>query len=162
MTDADHFMRHKTKTYREAVCALQRLVREEGLDVATRASAEATCSAARSDFIRSERLRLVPGWHVCYHNLLEEECLGDESRTGICDSPTCIPGADHLSEWTGQGKTRVIVSQPYHLSYEMVQETIKFCDAHGLRADLAASPSWHFPGRVLTVMYRRNRIAQES
>jgi len=161
MTHTDRFVRLKSKTYREAVQALRKLLREEGLDIAGRASAEATCGAALRDYVRSNKVREWSDWHSCYHRLLGEECLGVRSQTGICDSPTCIPGADHVTEWTQRGKTCVIVSQPYYLDYPTVRQTVEFCDAHGLRADITASPSWHFPGRVLTVEYRRNRIGSE-
>jgi hypothetical protein len=146
-----NFMDKPNNTYLETVTVLRKLLEEQGLDVVTRAYAEATWETAREQYVSREGLKPAGDGHVCIHRLKGERCPNEE-----CDSPTCIPEHDHSSEWKKDGKSHVIVSQPYHFSYETMKETIEFCDANGLRADISASPSWHFPGAVVTVEYKRS------
>lgn len=145
------FCDNPSEGYLQAVDALRELVREEGgLDLATRAYAEATYQAKLDAYKKRNGLKADGSGHVCIHRLKGQRCPSEK-----CYSPTCIPGQDHVSEWKKDGKSYVIVSQPYAFSYETMKETIEFCESNGLRADISSTPSWHFPGAVVTVEYKR-------
>jgi hypothetical protein len=137
-------------TYMQALTALRKLLDERGLDDVTRVYADATWETARDDYVTFHRLKSPEDAHVCVYRLKGERCPDE-----FCDSPTCIPGMDHGSEWERDGNTFVIVSQPYRFSYRVVKQTVEFCEANGLAADISTRPSWHFPGAVLTVTYKR-------
>lgn len=144
------FNHEPSATYLQAVDALRTLMKEEGVDLVTRAFADATWEAKRDSYVKHEGLKHNESGHVCFHRLKGQRCPDEE-----CCSPTCIPGSDHVSEWKKDGETYVIVSQPYSLSYETMKETVAFCEAHDLKADISGSPSWHFPAAVITVEYKR-------
>lgn len=145
------FCSEPTATYLEAVDALRKLLDEQGLDVVTRAYAEAAWESARTQYAEREGIKERSGSHVCVERLLGKRCPGEDHL----NSPFDIPGSDHSSEWVKDRKTHAIVSQPYSFSYETMLKTVKFCEENGLRADISAERAWHFPGRVLMVAYKR-------
>jgi hypothetical protein len=85
---------------------------------------------------------------LCIHKISGERC--GSSCLGLYP-----PGADHVSVWNKDGKPYFYVSQPYSMGTEVVAENIEFCREHGLDIDISAWPSWHFPGSVLFITYRK-------
>jgi hypothetical protein len=89
--------------------------------------------------------------HVCEYTLAGQRCM-DRHRY----APYTIPALDHPSVWTKDGKLHTIVSQPYHLRYEDMKQTVAMCELLGLEADVDAWDSWHFPGATLLITYRQH------
>ncbi len=144
---SSRFMSHPSSTYRQAVSALRALLQEEGVDGARRAYAETTEQAIRDEYLGALGLIGSHDHHVCVHRLKGQRCSDDLSHLNM-------PGANHFSEWKKEGQTVLIVSQPYHLSFEMLGEIVAFCQANGLRADIEGGSAWHFPGATVMVAYR--------
>lgn len=140
--------KQQTERYREAVRALRALAEAEGTDIASRAHAEATADLKRADWARSRGVQ-ESGGRPCIGRL-----SGRPSDHNQSDHQCNPPKGDHCSLWMKDGRPEVFVSQPYELSWAGLQETVAFCQANGLRADVISWPSWHFPGSVLTVEYR--------
>lgn len=144
----------QTDKYRAALEAL-RVLAQENWDDAERACAEFMAepweAAMKTKGITQRRTG-----HVCLSRLKgERRCPNNWSHA--CNSPHCIPGHDHSSEWVKEGKTHAIVCQPYGMSYEVLKQAVSFCEANGLRVDIDAYLAWHFPGRCLRVTYRPGR-----
>jgi excisionase family DNA binding protein len=140
------FLTHPTEIYLRVVEIIKVLIEIEGLDKAYRAFSEAAWSYIEKEIMTGFTRKR--GAHVCLYRLLgKNRC--PNSFEHPCDSPN-IPGQDHLSEWVLGGKTELIVSQPYHLSYEAIKQLVAFCEERGLRADISGN-SWHFPGRTIKV-----------
>jgi hypothetical protein len=149
---SERFMdiKKQSQKYKEAVKILKELVEQEGTGVTMRAYAEAVYEKSQKNFANFyDGIELVRKSHVCLNRLLGKRC-----KSGTCDSPRSIPAADHCSEWKKDGKTFIIVSQPYGLSYDSLKETVAFCEENGLEAEVRSGPSWHFPGAVLTIEYK--------
>lgn len=92
--------------------------------------------------------------HACVNRLIGKRCgIGNLKCVDPCPR---IPAGDHLSLWNKDGKPFVIVSQPYGLTWSALVETVQFCERYGLRPDIDTWPSWHSPGKVLTILYFRN------
>lgn len=145
-----HFMENPSEKYKRAVSALRRLLAEEGEVAVSRAFAEVAEEARKNNFLKAHKLEAPTNNHVCYHRLMGEPCPGDK-----CYSPQLIPHADHCSEWEQDGKTKMIISQPYYLAYSELKATIDFCEKHGLEVMIDAKSSWHFPGTTISVQFRR-------
>lgn len=142
------FLTQPSEVYSLVVETIRTLIEREEVDAAYRAFAEAAWKYIETRVMGG--LKLKGDGHICIHRLLGEKKCPD-SFENPCLSNN-IPGQDHLSEWVEDGETKAIVSQPYYFSYETMKETVKFCEKHGLRADISAE-SWHFPGRTLRVDY---------
>lgn len=84
----------------------------------------------------------------CVNRLLGKPCRSHNGPHLECPD---IPGADHTSLWLKDGKPAVIATQPYALTWEILQELMVFCQEYGLRSDISAWGSWHFPGRTVLV-----------
>lgn len=143
------FMDKPSEKYKQAVLALRELLRAQGEEDVTRAFAEAIWEARQNTFAKKYGVKLASNSHVCIHRLLGKRC------PKVCGSPGMIPAADHCSEWKKDGETVIVVSQPYGLSYSRLKETVAFCEEHGLEASIDSLLSWHFPGSVVSVEYRR-------
>jgi excisionase family DNA binding protein len=151
MDSDERYVNQPSNLYLQVVEIIRMLIDHEGIDHAQRAFAQAAFLAIRS-YVTSH-LKPRSGSHVCHHRLLGKKKCPDTFEHP-CDSPN-FPGQDHISEWTRDGKTVKIISQPYGLSYETLRETVKYCEKHGLRADISPE-SWHFPGRTLRIDYSVN------
>ena len=144
------FTENPSEKYKKAVSALRQLLLAEGENIASRAFAESVQEARRKNFTRIYEVTPPKDSHVCFHRLLGEKCPDEK-----CFSPQIIPHADHCSEWQKDGKTQMIVCQPYYLSFDDIKTTVEFCKEYGLEAMIEAKSSWHFPGTTINVQYKR-------
>jgi hypothetical protein len=144
------FLNSRAEAYVRAVEALEALLEELGQDAARRAYAEVIWKAKLKLYQRSRGVELAEDVHTCLHELKGHLC-----PIAGCHSPEIIPGQSHTSQWAKDGRPHVIVSQPYDFSFETMKETVRFCEAHRLRADVSAELAWHFPGAVVMVEYTR-------
>lgn len=103
-----------------------------------------------------------PTLHPCITRIIGRRCRIARLRRraswydDIEDGPPCRPpGDDHPSVWVRDGRAVAYVSQPYHLHHESLADIVSFCRQWGLRADIVASPSPHFPGQTITIVYQR-------
>ncbi len=67
---------------------------------------------------------------------------------------TSIPGSDHLRYITQPDGTRIVLSQPYALSWKELSSLVDWCRERDLEATLDCY-SGHFPGRTLAVRISR-------
>jgi hypothetical protein len=79
-----------------------------------------------------------------------------KNRTGTRQEhlDTAIPGSDHLRYLTQPDGTRIVLSQPYALSWEELSSLVDWCRERDLEATLDCY-SGHFPGRTLAVRITR-------
>lgn len=148
MSGSSRFSTNQSAEYRAAVRALRALP-----------AGDAPCAYADAvhlwllESFRSNRgiKQRAPGSHVCV------ERLKGKRRCPAPYSDACleIPRGDHLSEWIVGGKTIAILSQPYGLSYDGLTETLAFCEQHELEVLIDTYPSFHYPGRVLSLVFTR-------
>lgn len=146
MEEVSRFMDNPSAAYRDAVRALRVLADAEGEEMATRAFGEAVAELRRADWAAENGFEESQA-HQSIHGLL--------GRQALKDGVLYLPGGDHTSVWNKEGKPHTLVSQPYDLRWEDLTELVAFCKQWGLMADVAAWPSWHFPGSALSVMVRR-------
>lgn len=71
-------------------------------------------------------------------------------------------GEDHTSVWCREGKAQYLVTQPYGLSWKSLKALVEFCKVNGLRVEVSADLSWHFPGRTLAVVVSHDDPSVES
>lgn len=161
---SSRFNSKSSPLWKSAVGALRRLLEAEGTNGVESAYAEAVADRHEEDWIARRALKLHRG-HCCVNRLLGKRCqhgraylpLGSGTLVVATQSAGTIeiPKGDHLSEWTHNGKTDVILSQPYGLTYKGIKETVAFCERYGLEASIDTWPSFHLPGAVLSVEYSR-------
>jgi hypothetical protein len=150
-------MSRPTPLYTSGLDLMQKLIHEEGIHAAEALYADVLGGPRKQQFARDELAKPQRGPHVCVHRLVgAAKCL--EMPPGICDTLTpTLPASDHLSEWRSNagrgGKTVAIVSQPYSLSNQDLQEIVSRCQSDGLQAEVSTE-SWHFPGRSLLLTWR--------
>jgi hypothetical protein len=164
------FVRHHDKTYTTAVETLKALVAQSGIDMADRAYAEAVTPCRSAFYEQGYGLKRASG-HQCLHRLLGRKVcpmLTRHCRTHTPSAPCHLPGADHETLWYLDRDTLLYVSQPYGLTWGNVQQSTRICAQWGLEMYIDAAPSWHFPGRVLTVevatadAWRRLSVARDQ
>ena len=66
-----------------------------------------------------------------------------------------FPAADHVTYWKKNGKPYCIVSQPYHLDNGEMAKISALCITHNLDVIVTTFPSWHYPGSVLFMEWRK-------
>ena len=138
--------------YRAAVQVLRRLNRD-----APMVYADAVHEKIKQEFAQSGRIKERKYGHVCVYRLKgarQCKCYGIRSGNPAYQ-PIEIPHGDHLSEWTRDGQTVAILSQPYGIYHEAIEETMEFCRAHDLEVRISTYPSFHYPGAVLSVIFTR-------
>jgi hypothetical protein len=141
--------KNRTPEYEAAIAALKKLISPNGdTNMATRAFAEAVCHYTMKKWAELRGLKKAGG-HPCINRLLGKRC------NGWGDEPCFPPYSDHLTMWNRDGRPYCLVSQPYGLTNEQVKEILNFCKDKGLTIDIDTWPAWHFPGRVLHVLFRR-------
>ena len=65
-----------------------------------------------------------------------------------------IPGLDHPTCWTKQGR-RVVISEPYGISYQTLRQMVNFAEMYGLEFSIDARfQSWN-PGRCDAVIWTK-------
>lgn len=127
--------------------ALQKLRTKEG-DLYLHAAAAEILAPAVLDEIQKGGLKPASKAHI--RRLFTKKC-----RRGCdCHRP---PGDDHGSLWLKDGKPHTYISQPYGLVQDQLREIVEFADAHGLRVEIGAARSFHFPGKTICVEYRREK-----
>ena len=67
---------------------------------------------------------------------------------------------DHGTCWVREGKPFCVLGQPYHLTDE-ADDLFEECRRLGLVCVVASSPSWHYPGGVLSVIVAKTNIFLE-
>lgn len=142
--------KNRTEQYLRALGALRELLEAQGEDAVNRAYAEAvaeTCYQlfAGKGFKRSDG-------RLCVHRLLGKQC----------NLKDCLPpSADHDTLWLQNGKPARYIMQPYGLTWDDMKKLVAFCESHKLKADVDTWPSFHFPGRVLSIhLSRQERQGQ--
>lgn len=136
--------------YKNAVRLLCELLNQEGVDMVTRAHAQATYLAYYDEFKagynrnHNDDIRPRGDAHVCFYRLIGQRCpkihgdpFSDHSSGRVLD---------HASEWKRGNHTEMIVSHPYHVSLNDMKIVVSVCEKHGLDANIYGRPSWHFPG----------------
>lgn len=106
--------------------------------------------------IRPMMEKMYKGWRrsssQCLLKLLNKRC-----RYGYLDGhhDHDFPGADHtIIAKRKQGEWEYL-TQPYQMTWDDIQKAMAMCQKLGLRMDITASGSWHFPGRTLLVTVRK-------
>ncbi|MBI4376692.1 MAG: hypothetical protein HY549_09615 [Elusimicrobia bacterium] len=132
--------KNRTELYLRALKSLRELLDAQGEDAVSRAYAEVvaeTCYQLFADkgFKRSDG-------RLCVQRLLGKQC----------NLKDCVPpSGDHDTLWLQNGKPARYVTQPYGLEWETMRKLVAFCENYGLKANVDAWPSFHFPGRVLSI-----------
>jgi hypothetical protein len=159
MTTRDFLGQNRlTNPMRRLITDLRQLTAESDVDVVSRVYASAVHAASCQEWAQGLGLRRSTG-HPCLGRLRDGRCTeqyayqyGQSTKHRI---PCRIPGADHDSLWLKNGKPVLYVTQPYHWTWETMQEAVAFGQFWGLAIDVEPWPSWHFPGRVLTILVRK-------
>ena len=139
------FATETTPTYAEAVGALRRLALREGLGQAHCAVADALAGLVQHQFAKQPGVKESQVRVLHWKRLLGQKSVPNEMED--LD--------DHKSLWNREGKPWAYVSQPYVLRTNDLREIVSRCD-QGLNAYLCADASWHFPGKTLALILRRN------
>lgn len=134
--------------YLEAQRVLAQLIDTEGLDWAHRAFAAVARERYKKEFARQNGLTQSHG-HVCINRLVGRHC---NHLNGDCRPPGCD---DHSTLWLKDARPFAYVAQPYDMDMADVKALVSFCEKRHLDFRMDAWPSWHFPGRTLTVEIRR-------
>ena len=145
----------RSEAFERTVEVLKQLLESEGRDSVSRAYAEVVEPVARWDFRRDRKVASSSWPDGCVAPLFGEPHVDPED----VDGPWCrhcgAPG-DH-TEVLLTDNGAVFVSQPYELRWEALQQLVEWCKERGLRADLSAWESWHFPGRTAAVLITREK-----
>jgi hypothetical protein len=149
------FNDEQSAKYRQAVAILRELLQAEGEDVANRAFAEAVSDDRKTAFLKSGGVKMVRGKPPCFYRLKKESCPDAHSQADYSKCVLRSPIADHIYEFTKNGKTHSLVAQPYEITHEEIDKAVQFCKANDFRMKITASDSWHFPGKTLLVEFRR-------
>lgn len=65
-----------------------------------------------------------------------------------------LPGLDHPTCWTKKGR-RVVISEPYGISYQTIRHMLEFANANGLEFCIDVRfQSWN-PGRCEAVLWTK-------
>jgi hypothetical protein len=65
---------------------------------------------------------------------------------------------DHCTLWSNkETKEYWWLSQPYGITQNDARKLNEDAEKYGLEFMIDAWPSWHFPGRVLTIIWKRKR-----
>jgi len=65
-----------------------------------------------------------------------------------------LPGLDHPTCWTKKGR-RVVISEQYGLSFELIKEMLAFAEAHGLEFEVDSHFQSYLPGRCEAVIWTK-------
>jgi len=151
-----NFMSGKRRTdeYWEAVKSLEKVLKNDRLDAAMRASAEALAEPIQTGILSQGYKesstacinRLIKGGGGCSHDRPDvdwERC------------PHQPPFRDHVSLLLKDGKPVAYVMHMYDdLPWERIKELTEFCVKYNLKFSIKAA-SWHFPNRTICVWIER-------
>src|SRR6266571_4829026 len=105
---------------------------------------EAKRDRIEKEWARSVGVKRYRGGKFCVQKLRGKSCV-EAVRHCHC-SP---PGTDHPTMWTKRGKPFYFVSQPYHLSMQIIEDIAIFCRENELTFTIWPGPSFYNPGKVL-------------
>jgi hypothetical protein len=143
--------KNRSQCYEEAVKILHRLAKEESVDSVTEAYAEATSAEWNKIYSEVNEVTQSQG-QACLSPLLNGNRCKKTVHT--VDEDCFPPACDHHKLWKKGKVYTVFTSEPYSLSYENLKDTVKYCEANGLRADINTfSP--YYPGKTLLVQFRK-------
>lgn len=146
------FNKKPSPLYREAVLALSRLIEAEGIDQTERASAEALSEPLLEQWKKTIGATRSQG-QPCLNRLLGGRHQEHWNSDRVCH-PCRIPISDHTTSWIKNGKPVCILSQPYSLSTENMREIVATCEEWDLSVTVRTGPGFHFPGRILSVLWK--------
>ena len=99
------------------------------------------------------------GGKLCIMRLLGQRCLKYYPKAGL--THVCEPPAgDHMHLWRDTQGELLFTSQPYGLSGEAAQETIEFCQKHGLMVTISPF-AWHHSGCLL-LEFRSAKLGEKN
>jgi hypothetical protein len=131
----------------EAVMALRKLSPFER----NNAWAEASHEQARTDFLRYHHLTETRGYS-CLYRLTGGRCPhGTWKHCMDTTRPHHLPGGDHISLWSREGKPVLYVSQPYRFDRRDVEILEDLRVRFGWVWSVSTGPAWHYPGQVFFV-----------
>jgi len=130
-----------------AICALQSIHDRGGSP--DQVFATALGARLEAEWAKTNGLTRAKG-HPCVHRLLDFHCA-----PAMAESCDCVPPfTDHPSLWMKDGKPHCLVSQPYEMDMESIEDITAFCKQHGLSFTIDAYPAFHFPTRALFVVFQ--------
>ncbi len=134
----------RTEQYLRALRALRELLEAQGMDAVSSVYAEAVAENHYQAFA-GKGFKQSDG-RLCVQRLWGRQC----------NLKDCVPpSGDHDTLWLQNGKPAMYVTQPYGLEWETMRKLVAFCERHGLKADVAAWPSFHYPGQVISILLSR-------
>ena len=144
---------------------------DEGGDAVRRICADVTWEDNKQTFAERERLKESKQPSIErltgkrsekeFLRLYEKSSKSPEDFARLSKKPV-LPKDDHFSLWLKGGKPHAYISQPYELSLNDAKELVNFCGEYNLDLLIRAFPSWHFPGRVLTVEVTKQKDAKRN
>lgn len=153
------FRDKRTPLFETALKAIRELQEAEGAGAVEDVCAEASSPLKQAAFLSREKVKRREANHVCPDRLKgAKRCSGDWRTDGTHER---MPGSDHIDEWTKDGETYAITSQPYGLSYDDLKKIVVYCESNSLQAEIRAG-SWHFPGRTLLLKYERAKLDSDK
>jgi hypothetical protein len=115
------------------------------------AYAEAFAESSEKHWIEREGVTATEA-HPCLYRLAGRACPKTRDT-----EDECLPaGFDHTTMWNKNGKPHIILTQPYHISPDSMMNWQRLCNQLGLSFWISTSPSFHYPGRVLSVEFKRD------
>jgi hypothetical protein len=98
------------------------------------------------------QLKLSKTSHPCAYRLLGRQCPYGAIDQMRPEGKCLPPSADHTTLWLRGGKPFCLVTQPYSLSWETMQQVVEWARALDLRVEVSSVASWHFPGWTLALI----------
>jgi hypothetical protein len=135
-----------SKTYKDAVRTMKKLLREEGRLNVIHAYSDAVAESVEAD--RIKMLGKPTSNKPMVAHLVGKKPEIDHYYNSFMD---------HTRERQREGEElpSVVESNPYTLGLEDLKEIIGACEKYGLQMVISASESWHFPGRTVLVEFKR-------
>lgn len=144
----------RSKKYIEAVKVLQELLEEagdQGIDVVSRAFAEAVSERIRENYLKARGLKETHG-ERCIQRLRGVHCKYWKGNNSCECRP---PDDDHAELLIKGGAPHVYISQPYGIGGVVsLRKIIAFCEKYGFDVDITAY-SWWFPSQTLLLEYTK-------
>jgi hypothetical protein len=137
-----------SKTYKDAVRTMKKLLKEEGRLNVIHAYSDAVSESVEIDRVKMFGIPTANKAMVAH--LVGEKPEIDHYYNSFMD---------HTRERQREGEElpSVVESNPYTLGLEDLKEIIGACEKYGLRVIVSASESWHFPGRTVLVEFKRDK-----